>query len=256
MVLKMISASKSSLLFGVSLVAIIGVFLLDPIPQDLAYHNFADRRTFAGIPNLCDVLSNLPLLLVGFMGFLSLFNRRLQLDMELLPAVAVFFLGVVLTSAGSAYYHLQPGNATLVWDRLPMALAFMGLAAMVCGERVNLDFGRKALWPLLVVGFGSVLWWQHTEQIGQGDLRFYGLVQFLPMLILPLVLLLFPSRWSRGLGYWAVGCWYLLAKLLEFFDQAVFDLTGQVVSGHTLKHLAAAMAAWSLLKMLRSREPL
>lgn len=251
--LKMNSASKSSLLFGVSLVAIIGVFLLDPIPQDLAYHNFADRRAFAGIPNLCDVLSNLPLLLVGFMGFLSLFNWRLQLDMELLTVVAVFFLGVVLTSAGSAYYHLQPDNATLVWDRLPMALAFMGLVALVCGERVHLDFGRKALWPLLVIGLGSVLWWQHTEQIGQGDLRFYGLVQFLPMLVLPLVLLLYPSRWSRGLDYWVVGGWYLLSKLLEFFDQALFDLTGQI-SGHTLKHLAAAMAAWSLLRMLRGRE--
>jgi hypothetical protein len=239
----------------VALVAITGVLLLDPIPQDLAYHDFADRRAFAGIPNLCDVLSNLPFLFVGFVGLQYLFGRQLQLDMELRPAVAVFFLGVALTAFGSSCYHLQPDNVTLVWDRLPMTLAFMGLVALVSGEYINVKLGRALLWPLLVIGVGSVVWWHHTEQLGQGDLRFYGLVQFLPMLLLPLVLLLYPPRWSRGADYWVVCGWYLLAKLLEFFDRGIFDLTG-LVSGHTLKHLAAAMAPWCLLMMFKKREQL
>ncbi len=250
---KMNSVSKIYLLAGVALVTILGVLLLDPVPQDLAYHDFADRRAFAGIPNLFDVLSNLPFLVVGLAGLKSLFDQKLRLDMELHQTVAIFFLGVTLTAFGSAYYHLQPDNATLVWDRLPMTLAFMALVALVVGEYINIDFGRALLWPLLVLGVGSVAWWQYTEQLGQGDLRFYGLVQFLPLLLLPLVILSYPPRWSRGIDYWVVGGWYLFAKLLEFFDRTVFNFTG-LISGHTLKHLAAAMAAWWLLRMLKRRE--
>jgi len=247
--------SKSSLLVGVPLVAVIGVLLLEPISQPLSYHEFADRRTFSGIPNLFDVLSNLPFLVIGLTGLLRLSTGQLHSDAELRPAIAWFFLGVFLTAFGSAFYHLRPDNASLVWDRLPMTLAFMGLVALVFGEYINVDLGRFLLWPLLIIGVCSVLWWHYTEQLGRGDLRIYGLVQFLPMFLLPLVLMSYPARWSRGNDYWLVGGWYLAAKLLEFFDRNVFNLTGGV-SGHTLKHLAAAMAAWQLLKMLRRRERL
>jgi hypothetical protein len=243
---------RRCVLSGVALAVTVGVLLLEPIPQDRAYHAFADRRGLFGIANLFDVFSNLPFLVVGFSGLYRLAARRLQFDRELRWAVLLFFLGVTLTAFGSAFYHLQPNNATLVWDRLPMTLAFMGLFALVLGEYVSIDLGRRLLWPLLAVGISSVLWWRYTEQLGQGDLRLYGLVQFLPMLLLPLVLLLYPSRWSRSTDYWIAGGWYLVAKLLEFCDRPVFDLSA-VVSGHTLKHLAAAMAAWQLLRMLGKR---
>ncbi len=246
------AVSKSRLLVGVTLTAIVGAFLLDPVPQPLSYHEFADRRTFAGIPNLLDVLSNLPFLLIGLTGLFQLAARKLQADEKLRPSIAFFFLGVMLTAFGSAFYHLLPDNASLVWDRLPMTLAFMGLVALVIGEYIDVNAGRLLLWPLLAAGICAVFWWQYTEQIGRGDLRFYGLVQFLPMLLLPLVLLLYPPRWSRGTDYWLVGGWYLAAKLFEFFDRPVFNISGGV-SGHTLKHLAAAMAAWQLLRMLRKR---
>lgn len=248
----MSTSFKICLLVGVVLIAIVGVSLLAPIPQDLVYHAFADRRALAGIPNLFDVLSNLPLLVVGLVGLHRLVKRQLQIDVELRWTVAAFFLGVALTAIGSAFYHLHPNNVTLVWDRLPMTLAFMGLVALVVGEDINVDLGRVLLWPLLVAGVCSIIWWQYTEQLGQGDLRFYGLVQFLPMLLLPLVILLYSPRWSRSTDYWIVGTWYLLAKLLEFFDRTVFDFTGWI-SGHTLKHMAVAMAAWWLLKMLNKR---
>lgn len=246
------AVAKSSLLVGMVFVALVLVLLLEPIPQPLSYHQFADRRSFAGIPNLLDVMSNLPFLLVGLGGLGQLAAGRLHADVALRPAIAVFFLGIFLTACGSAFYHLRPDNASLFWDRLPMTLAFMGLVALVLGEYVAVDLGRWMLWPLLVVGVGSVLWWQYTEQLGQGDLRFYGLVQFLPIVLLPLVLLCYRPHWSRGADYWMVGAWYLAAKLLEFFDRPVFNLTG-VVSGHTLKHLAAAIASWQLLRMLRLR---
>jgi hypothetical protein len=250
--LTMKGLSKSRLLVGVTLAAIGGVLLLDPVPQPLSYHEFADRRTFAGIPNLLNVVSNLAFLLIGLTGFFLLQARKLQADEELRPAIALFFLGVTLTAFGSAFYHLRPDNLSLAWDRLPMTLAFMGLMALVIGEYVDVNAGRRLLWPLLAAGISAVIWWQYTEQLGRGDLRFYGLVQFLPMLLLPLVLLLYPPRWSRGSDYWLVGAWYLAAKLFEFFDRPVFYSTGGI-GGHTLKHLAAAMAAWQLLRMLRKR---
>ena len=248
----MTAVPKGSLLTGVTLAAIAGVMLLDPIPQPLSYHAFADRRTFFGIPSLFDVVSNLPFLVIGLAGLGQLAAHKLQSDAELRPAIAFFFLGVILTAFGSAFYHLRPDNASLAWDRLPMTLAFMGLFALAAGEYINLSLGRLILWPLLAIGICAVLWWQYTEQLGQGDLRLYGLVQFLPMLLLPLIFLLYPPRWSRSTDYWMVAGWYLAAKLLEFFDRSVFTLTGGV-SGHTLKHLAAAMAAWQLLRMLRTR---
>jgi hypothetical protein len=248
----MTATSKDCMLIAVIIVVFIGTTLLAPIPQPLGYHEFADQRAIAGIPNLFDVLSNLPFVVIGVVGLFQLNARRLQSDAELRPAVALFFLGITLTGLGSAIYHLHPDNASLVWDRLPMTLAFMGLFSLVVGEYINVRLGRFLLWPLVLVGIGSVLWWQYTEQLGRGDLRLYGLVQFLPVLLLPLILVLYRSRWSLGRNYWLVGGWYLTAKLLEFFDRSVFKLTGGV-SGHTLKHLAAAMAAWQVLSMLRKR---
>ncbi len=249
---QMKSSWKGLLLLGLVALAVGGVALLDPIPQDPAYHSFADRRTFLGIPNALDVLSNLPFLWVGVCGLRKLQKQQLPLDIELRPAAFFFFLGVGFTAFGSAYYHLAPDNATLIWDRLPMALAFMSLVALVVGEHISLRLGRSLLWPLLLVGVTSVLWWAWTEQVGAGDLRPYALVQFLPMLLLPLVLLLYRSRWTRSGMLWLVGGWYLLAKLFEFSDRPVFFLTG--LSGHTFKHLAAAAGAWCLLRMLQVRE--
>lgn len=247
-----LAAWRPRLLLGLILLAVGGTALLEPIPQDVAYHLFADRRTLLGIPNALDVLSNLPFLAVSVCGLWLLRQQRLALDGELRPACALFFLGVGLTAFGSGFYHFAPDNVTLVWDRLPMALAFMALTALVVGEYVSLRFGRCLLWPLLAVGIASVAWWAWTERAGAGDLRPYALVQFLPMLLLPLILALYRSRWTRSGCLWLVGGWYLLAKFLEFFDHPVFALLG--VSGHTLKHLAAALGAWCLLRMLQSRK--
>jgi hypothetical protein len=114
-------------------IAVAAVFLLPPIPQSQAYHSFADQRTMLGIPRCLDVVSNAPFLLVGLLGIAFLIRRPAQDE----PAHFIesrerwhyffFFLGVTLTSLGSSYYHLAPGNERLVWDRLPMTLGFMSL---------------------------------------------------------------------------------------------------------------------------------
>ena len=155
------------------------VFLLPRIPQDPAYHQFADQRTFFVIPNCLNVISNAPFLLVGGLALAFLFRRPDQGKMsafihplERWP-YAAFFFGVALTSAGSTYYHLTPSNDTLIWDRLPMTVAFVSFFAAVVGERISLKAGIGLLAPLILIGISSVAYWNLTEMHGRGDLRLY-----------------------------------------------------------------------------------
>ncbi len=160
-----------------------------------------------------------------------------------------------MTSLGSSYYHLAPDNDRLVWDRLPMTLGFMSVFAAVIQERVSLTLGRRLLIPLLGLGLASVLYWQMTERAGAGDLRLYGMVQFYPLVMIPLMLAMFPPRYTRGSDI--IGALFLYggAKLLELADAMVFS-AGRIVSGHTLKHMAAAAASYWILVMLKKRAAL
>lgn len=246
---------------GLGLAAIIAVALLPPIPQDPAYHDFADRRRFLGIPNALNVLSNMPFVLVGALGGTFLLRQgRPRPDRPLTEswersAFGILFAGIGLTGFGSAYYHLAPGNVTLFWDRLPLTIVFMSLFAVVIAERIGLAAGRRLLPVLLLVGVGSVLYWLLGELSGAGDLRPYLLVQFFPLVAIPLLLLFFPPRYTRGADLvWALG-WYALAKLFELLDARIFAVGG-IVSGHTLKHLAAAVAMYWILRMVERRRPL
>ncbi len=234
--------------------------LASPIPQDPAYHHFADRRTFLGIPNFGDVASNLPFAVVGLWG-LGLVTRAWRSNGR--PAFvdprerwcwAVLFAGVALTSVGSAYYHWAPDNARLVWDRLPMTLGFMGALAAVIAERVGLRTGLALLGPLLVLGLASVWLWHRGEQVGAGDLRLYVLVQLYPLVAIPLLMALFPPRYSRGGDLLLAALVYVAAKGLELADATVYA-RGGVVSGHTLKHLTSAAAIGLILGMLARRVP-
>jgi hypothetical protein len=234
--------------------------LVPPVAQDPAYHHFADARPALGIPNFLNVVSNLAFLVVGGLGlrFLARDARRGEGAAFASPMARhpywPFFAGVALTAVGSGYYHWQPSNGTLFWDRLPMTLAFMALLASVIGERISPRAGARLLWPLLLAGALSALYWHGTEQRGAGDLRPYGLVQFGSMVLVPLVLLLFPARYTRAPYYWlSFGC-YGLAKVVEYFDQGLLRLTG--ASGHTWKHLTAAASAYWILRMLERRHPL
>lgn len=233
-------------LLTISLLAILGMLFVAPIPQDPAYHLFVDVRQWWSIPNTLDVLSNVPFILTGLLGL----KRCLKCRETLLfwPFLAMF-IGVFWTAFGSAYYHWAPGNETLVWDRLPMTIAFMGLFTLVLADRVDSRW-RYALLPLLIAGIASVWYWDWTEDFGAGDLRPYALVQFLPMLLIPLILILYPAP-RRDYGVF-IGLlfFYVLAKLLEHFDRQVFELTSQLVSGHSLKHLSAALATAFLYVLL------
>ena len=241
-------------------IAVAGICLFLPrIPQPQSYHQFADRRTFLGIPNFGDVASNLPFALIGLWGLIVLLKpdtARLEqcfIDHRERWPYLFIFVGLLLTAAGSSYYHLAPDNARLVWDRLPMTVVFMSIVGAVIMERVSLRAGLWLLPILLLIGLGSVFQWYASELRGAGDLRFYAAVQVYAGLIL-LVGLLFPSRYTRACDFAVVVGFYVLAKTLEMLDRPVFRLT-HFVSGHTLKHLAAAAAGYWILRMLQMRRP-
>jgi ceramidase len=221
------------------------------------YHHFADQRVWLGIPHFGDVASNLAFLLAGLCGLLFLskeFSEKQFVDpIERWPYVFVFF-GLVLTAVGSAYYHLAPDNARLVWDRLPMILVFMPFVAALIAERVNLKLGLWMLPVLTVVGLASVFYWHWTEAHGSGDLRFYAAVQVYAFLALFAAMPLAP-RYTRGFDLLIVAGLYAVAKICEITDRQIFSVR-QVVSGHTLKHLSAAAAGFWILRMLQKRQPI
>ncbi len=226
-------------ILAAAIVAIAGAFWLDPIPQDPAYHAFADTRKLGGIPNAWNVVSNLPFLAAGILGFATL--PRL-VSTQLRTHYIVFCAGVALVAFGSAYYHFEPSTRALVWDRMPMTIAFMALFTAVVADRISWFAGRALLWPSIALGVISIAWWIRTEQAGAGDLRLYGVVQFLPMLLIPLMLLLRKGQWLNAAWLWAGLAAYVGAKLAEHFDAAIFSGIGWV-SGHSLKHLLAALAS-------------
>ena len=245
---------------GLTLALIAITLLLPPIPQDLAYHHFVDQRAAFNIPNFADVVSNLPFLLVGTAGLLFLWRQRhaspggaFVEPAEKWPYI-VFFAGVALTGLGSAYYHLAPDNQRLVWDRLPLSLVFTSFCAAVVANRISAKAGLIVLLPLATLGLNSVIYWYLSEINKTGDLRLYLMVQAYPVLLTPLVVWLFPARYTRSADLLGVIALYAAAKVGEVFDARIFSL-GHLLSGHTLKHLAAAGAVWWLLRMLRRRRP-
>lgn len=243
-----------------ALVAVlIVVFLFPPIPQNEAYHNFADQRTLVGIPNCLNVASNVFFLIVGLFGIRFVTRTRYEdraafLDPAERWPYLIFFLSVGATAFGSSWYHLNPNDRTLLWDRLPMAAGFMSLVAAVVAERVSVKAGLRLLAPLVLAGAASVVYWEITQARGHGDLRIYGLAQFGSLLVLLLLIALFPPRYTRAADFILALAFYAAAKLLEAADRLIFRLGG-IVSGHTLKHLAAALSAYWILRMLRLRTP-
>ena len=198
-------------LLGVILIA--STSLIEPIAQDQQYHQFADQRSYLSIPNTLNVASNLLFLVVGLAGLFMLCLRRSLVIIEpLFPAYIVFFTALVVIAPGSAYYHWVPDNQSLVWDRLPMTLAFMSFFAIILGERISLRFARLAFLLLLIAGFSSIVYWSISESAGSGDLRSYALVQFLPMLMIPLILLIFSPKFGRDHDLWIFLACYLFAK--------------------------------------------
>ncbi len=222
------------------------LFALPPIAQDPHYHNFADENTLLGIPNFMNVISNLPFLIIGIVGLVKLSKNKSPEFPK--TALLIFFIGVLLTGIGSAYYHWQPDNHSLIWDRLPMTITFMSLLASIISLHIEERSGKMLLFPLLFIGISSVVYWYVTELKGHGDLRPYIFIQFYPMIFIPIIMFLYPVKGTLKKLLLPMIGFYAVAKYFEYGDQDFYSL-GQLISGHTLKHLFAALATISVLNI-------
>lgn len=238
---------------GWSALCAAGAVLWPAMPQPLEYHEFGDRRAWLGLANFLDVVSNLGFLAAGLLGLrvaarrATVFERASERG-----AYLVFFAGVLLTACGSSWYHLAPGNERLYWDRLPIAIAFLALVAAQIAERVSLRAGVRLLAPLVLLGVAAVVHWRATERAGAGNVIPYGILQGWAIALIVLLAWRQPSRYTHAREIYGVFAWYALAKVCELFDRQIYAL-GELVSGHTLKHLAAAVGVWLVARMLARR---
>ena len=245
--------TRTLLLLGLTLLAVGLALFLPAVPQPMDYHDFADKREAYGIENFLDVGSNLAFALAGGIGLLLVLRPRtcFASPAERWPYL-VFCIGVLLTAAGSCYYHLKPNNETLFWDRLPMTIAFMALISAQIVDRVDVRAGILALAPMVLIGIGSVVYWIVTERQGRGNVMPYAVLQAYAVIVLLKLAAMHPSRYTHGAAIYAVFAGYLLAKVFEHYDRQIFELTG-TVSGHTLKHVAAGLAGLPVAYMLWRR---
>jgi hypothetical protein len=237
----------------VLLAAVVALFLfalLGPaVSQPGDYHHFADRRVLWQLPMAMDVLSNLPFALAALLGGAALWQARHAVGNVERAMASLFFAGLLLAAAGSAWYHLAPDEAGLAIDRCAMAVAFAGLLGLAAAGRVS---ERAGAWlGLSVLLLGPVA---ARTALSTGNVLPWAVLQFGGMVLLVLLALRAPRTDSLPVGVVAVLLAYGLAKLLELNDQAVFEISGQLVSGHTLKHAVAALAAVPVISALRSAD--
>lgn len=250
--------TRAATLMGLLFLACVGVtaFGLDPVAQPLEYHQFADVRACFGLTNCGDVLSNIGFALAGAYGLWVLRTDKglFAREQRVLKSLFMLFFGAITAvSIGSTYYHLDPDNVRLFWDRLPITIAFLVLFPAILADRIDLKAGVHIASAALPAGVAALVYWLWSESIGAGDLRFYGLVQAYPLLCLLVVPWLLPAaRYSQTRYIYSMLVLYGVAKVLELFDEQVLTLTGQLISGHSLKHLVAAAACLVVVPMIRA----
>ena len=231
----------------------LAAWVLPSFAQPQSFHSYADQRAWLGLPHAADVLSNLPFLAVGALGLHFVLhgwrtnNRDAFSDQRAAWPYALLFVGVVLTALGSAWYHAQPNDSTLVWDRLPMALGFAGLVAGTLTDREP-RWIWQWLFAFAVVGAGTVLYWHVRENLAP------YLVMQVGFIAAALIATAFiPSRYSHANRVYAAAGLYAVAAIFERLDHQVYALLGGWISGHTLKHFAACAAILVVYTMLRKR---
>jgi hypothetical protein len=229
------------------------------VSQYANYHAFADQRVLLGLPFALDVLSNIPFALLGVWGLLRVgatsatpparrigFATQGPCDAQRQLAL-LFFCGLLVTALCSSTYHLQPDNAGLVVDRMGMLLPFAGLLGLAVADRISARSGRWTAAAVLALGPIAVAVWALT-----GNLLPWSVLQGGGMVLIVCLALRRPLLGAWGLPLWAVIGWYVLAKVLELGDHQVFAMAHSFVSGHTLKHIAAAMAAWPVIAVMQN----
>ncbi len=218
---------------------------------NLGGHHFVDGRIWLGIPNAADVLSNLSFVIFGVWGLWLQANTHKASQ----PYVGrenfvltLFFIGLIFTAVGSMLYHLAPSDVTLLWDRAGMAFAFAGMLGVAASERVSAKSGIWLALTGLLAGALALLVWSKTT-----DVLPWMTLQFGSMALILILAITRKHAKSLGVSLYTVVAWYALAKVFESNDQAIFEATGHWVSGHTLKHLVASLAALPIIFAIQSK---
>jgi hypothetical protein len=241
---------KDYIIPSLGLFCVIGLVINGPIPQQQSYHNFADQREILGIPNFLNVITNLPFAIIGLLGFRAVRNIN---EKKLKYISDAIFAGFLMVALGSGYYHLWPGNDTLVYDRMPIAIIIMSFFALIIYDCINPRKGYNALIILNIVGIISVVYWAFSERMGNGDLRWYGLVQFFPIIAIPLMLSLYKSPFNYLKEIIVIFLFFALARVAEIFDKEIYYMLGKSISGHSLKHLFMAVSCYRIVVLISHR---
>lgn len=258
-----LSRPQSALLLALATALLVACFG-PTVAQHAHYHDFADQRAGWGVPFAMDVLSNVPFAVAGVWGLLVL--RRLPADAQssaqavpqprTQPALAaLFFAGLLITAACSSFYHWQPDNAGLAIDRLGMVVAFAGLLGLAVADRISGRAGLATAATVLALGPLSVMVWAAS-----GNLLPWAVLQGGGMLLIVSLAICKATRkpvsGALGIPLAAVIAFYALAKVLELADHEVFELTHHALSGHSLKHIVASLAAWPVIRVMHNRATL
>ncbi|KAL3744483.1 hypothetical protein ACJRO7_013706 [Eucalyptus globulus] len=246
-----IARSKRGRIWAGALLCWLFLMLATPkIPYSPKHHVYADMRNFLGVPNTLNVITNFPFLIVGVLGFVlclqgSYFNVSLQGE---ILGWTLFYAGIAGVAFGSAYYHLKPDDSRLVWDTLPMMIAYSSLFSSFLVERVGKRTGLSFLSLLLFFSFLSAAY-ERTFN----DLRLRMMFQLIPCVVIPFMTLLFPPKYTHSRYWlWAAGI-YLLSKFEAFADRRIYHANSYIISGHSLEHLCLAMLPVLLTMMLLNR---
>ncbi|KPC17605.1 Protein phosphatase 2C-like protein [Pseudomonas amygdali pv. lachrymans] len=132
-----------------------------------------------------------------------------------------------------------------------MTISFMAFFSLIIGCHVSYKVAKIMAIPLLLAGLGSVLYWNYTESLGAGDLRPYALVQFLPILLIPVIMTGSGAKALRAAVIWKIIGLYMLAKALEHWDVQIYLALVSEMSGHAIKHVAASLATFVALLEVR-----
>lgn len=248
---------SKSLLVILTIISL-GVLLFTPtIPQPISYHSFADSRNLFDIPNFFNVTSNLFFILVGCIGLYKIFLSDQTIyfaqQAQQWPYV-ILFTGAILVGIGSSYYHLDPNNITLVWNRVPMDIIAMSYLSAMLMERISMKLGLTLLPILILIGVSCAIYWEITELAGDGDLRLYAWSQFYPISMILLLLIFYPSFYTGTYYLYESFAWYAIAKIGELLDKPIYALTMHCLSGHTIKHITAAIGIYSIIRYLKYRK--
>jgi hypothetical protein len=241
---------KDYILPSLAALCIIALLVYGPIPQDQDYHNFADQREFLSIPNFLNVITNLPFAILALFGLRQIRNLK---EKKLKHIGLALFVSFILVTLGSGYYHLWPKNETLVYDRIPITVILMSFFTFLIYDLIDRQKGYNAFIILNLLGITSVLYWYLGERQGSGDLRWYAMVQFFPVIAIPVILILYKSSFNHYKEVVPVFLFFGLAKLAESFDEEIYHLLNNIISGHSLKHLFMAAVEYKLVRLMARR---